>query len=620
MDERRIEVTFQPSGKRAEIEDNKTILDAARRCGEFIPSVCGGRGKCGKCRVVIRDQGSVREPSGAELDILGSDVEENVRLACLTVPIQDVTVEIPPESVEGFPDILVEGMDYEIALDPVITKHHLELEEPTLDDPIADFERLRGKADDLGIAVEEVGWKCLKDGPKILRNAHWDVTLSLWNGHKVVRVEPGDTTHRSVGAAIDIGTTTLVCYLVDLLSGETLASDSSLNPQIPYGEDVVTRLAFESGSSKNGKLLHSLVAEEISRLISRCCSYVGVCSSHVLDVCLAGNTVMHHISLGLPTKYLGVSPFTPVIQRGVETTAGEMGINIHPDTPIHALPILAGYVGADTTGVILASRIYEAEETSMAIDIGTNGEIVLGDSDGLTVCSCAAGPALEGAHLKFGMRAAKGAIQKVRIEGSVIDFRAIGDAPPVGLAGAGIIDTVGELAKNEIIGRDGRFKDHPRIREREGVKEFVLVPQEKTGLDSDIVMTQKDIREVQLAKAAIYTGAASLLEAMDKTIEDVSTLFVAGGFGNYIDFSSAKRIGLIPDIDNKRLKFIGNGAAVGAKLALLSRPLREMAEKIAESITYLELTCTNNFTGNYMDATYLPHKDPEAFPSLLDDD
>jgi len=611
-----ITVTFQPSGKRSQIAEGKTILDAARLCGEFIPSVCGGRGKCGKCVISVPDPDSVRPPSGAELDLLGSDGDDHERLACLTLPRRDLIVEIPPKSREASPDILVEGLDYEITLDPIVTKHHLKMSAPTLDDPVADFERLRRSLSELGIEVSEEGWQCLERGPEVLREANWDVTASLWSAHRLIRIQPGDKTYCAVGAAIDVGTTTLVCYLVDLLTGETLASDSALNPQIPYGEDVVTRLAFQTASSKNGTKLHQLVIGEISRLISRCCRKIGVCTTDVLDVCIAGNTVMHHIALGLPTKYLGVSPFTPVVRNGVDTTAEKVGLKLHADTPVHALPTLAGYVGADTTGVILASRIYEAEDLSMAIDIGTNGEIVLGDSRGLTVCSCAAGPALEGAHIKFGMRAARGAIQRVKIDGDRVQLKTIGGGPPVGIAGAGIIDAVAEMFRTGVIGPEGRFRDHPQVRTRNGMKEFVLTSKDETGLDTDIVMTQKDIREVQLAKAAIYTGAASLLEEEGKDIDDVSTLFIAGAFGNFIDFQSAKLVGLIPDIEMDRFKFIGNGAAAGAKLALLSKSLREVAEHLAGKVEYVELTCTPNFTKNYMDATYLPHRDPGRFASV----
>jgi uncharacterized 2Fe-2S/4Fe-4S cluster protein (DUF4445 family) len=359
-----------------------------------------------------------------------------------------------------------------------------------------------------------------------------------------------------------------------------------------------------------------LVVDEVSKLLTNCCRKAGASLDDVLDVCIVGNTVMHHLALGLPTNYLGVSPFSPVVRRGFNSTAGQIGLKINPDTPVHALPTLAGYVGADTCGVILASRIFEAEDISMAIDIGTNGEIVLGNRDGLTVCSCAAGPAMEGAHIRHGMRAADGAIQRVNIKGGDVRIKTIGGKPPVGIAGAGIIDSVAEMLLSGAIGNDGRFREHTRVRSSGNMKEFVLVEAAETGIGDDIVMTQRDVREVQLAKAAIYTGASTLLQYAGLSPEDVAVLHVAGAFGNFVEWAKAKAIGLIPDIPIERLNFIGNGAGAGAKLALLSRSQREVSEHIAEKVNYIELTCSADFTGNYMNATYMPHKELDRFPSV----
>jgi uncharacterized 2Fe-2S/4Fe-4S cluster protein (DUF4445 family) len=615
MTDPRHTVVFQPSGKRAEVTPDKTILHASRLCGVFIPSVCGGRGKCGKCRVRILDPDTVQPPTEAEEEILQGQ-PPGLRLACMTYPRDDVVVEIPPESRDSAPDILVEGLDYEITVDPIVTKHHLKVRPPTLEDPLADFERVRKALERKGMVIEKEAWEVLQSGPGLMREADWDLTLSLWNSTKLIRIEKGNATGRSLGAAIDVGTTTMVCYLVDLRKGKTLAWESSLNPQIPYGEDVVTRLAFSNLSGDNARLLHNLVMDEASQLVDKCCRKIKARTEEVLDLCLVGNTVMHHIAVGLPTEFLGFSPFSPVVRKGLDTDAGTIGMKIHPDTPVHALPTLAGYVGADTCGVILSSRIHEAEDTSMAIDIGTNGEIVLGDRRGLTVCSCAAGPALEGAHIRFGMRAAEGAIQRVTIADGRVRVKTIGGKPPIGLAGAGIIDAIAEMRKCGAIGHDGRLGNHPCVRKAGRMKEFVLVEKEKAGLDSDIVITQRDIREIQLAKAAIFTGAYTLMEEKGISPDDVSAFYVAGAFGNYIDFSKAKIIGLIPDIPMEHLRFIGNGAAAGAKLALLSRSLREVAEHIADRVKYVELTCSADFTSNYMDASYLPHKDPSLFPSV----
>lgn len=531
----------------------------------------------------------------------------------MAVPERSLSVEIPQESREAAPSILVEGLEYEIDLDPVVVEHYTEMTPPSLEDPLADFERLRRALSAKGMEVTEVGRRTLLDGSGILRLADWRVTTGVWNSRRLIRMQAGDTAQSSHGAAVDIGTTTIVVYLVDMTTGRTVAHDSSLNPQIPYGEDVISRLAYCGLGRRQARLLNRLVIDEISRLISSCCRQIRAKRDDVLDMCMVGNTVMHHIALGLPTGYLGLSPFPPVVRRGVNTDASALGLKLHPDTPVHALPTLAGYVGADTCGVILSSRIYEAKETSMAIDIGTNGEIILGDRNGLTVCSCAAGPALEGAHMKFGMRAADGAIQRVRIDGDEVSIRTIGDVPPVGIAGAGIIDSVAEMLRDGAIGADGRLREHPRVRTSDGVKEFLLVEADEAGVDGDIVITQRDVRGVQLAKAAMLTGALTLMEYAGKSPDEISMFYVAGAFGNYIDFAKAKLIGLVPDIPLERLKFIGNGAAAGAKLALLSRSLREVSEHVADRVQYVELTCSADFTRNYMDATYMPHRDPSRF-------
>lgn len=608
-------ITFQPSGKRAKIKPGQTLLDAARICGVFIPSLCGGKGRCGKCRVIVHHPHEVNPPTKAEKDLIGS-APKNVRLACLAVPTGNMTVEIPLESRESVPDILVEGLGYEIDLDPVVNKYYLELEPPTLEDPVADMERLRKAITKTGLEISEEGWQTMQEAPALMRSSGWRITAGIWNSRRLVRLQGGDTTDRIYGAAVDVGTTTIVCYLVDLSTGKTVSHDSCLNPQIPYGEDVVTRLAYSADGPRNARRLHTLVVNEISGLLTNCCREAGAGLDDILDICIVGNTVMHHFALGLPTDYLGVSPFSPVIRKGLNSDAGQIGIKVNRDTPVHALPTLAGYVGADTCGVILASRIYESEETEMAIDIGTNGEIVLGNRDGLTVCSCAAGPALEGAHIKHGMRAADGAIQRVSIRGDEVEVKTIGEKPPVGMAGAGIIDSVAEILLSGAMGSDGRFREHPLVRKNGNMKEFVLVDSSESGIDDDIVMNQRDIREVQLAKAAIYTGASTLLQYADLSPDDVSRLHVAGAFGNYVDFAKAKAIGLIPDIPIDRLNFIGNGAAAGAKLALLSRSLREVSEHIAEKVKYIELTCSTDFTSNYMEATYMPHRDLRKFPSV----
>ncbi len=615
MSEEDIWVTFQPYGKRVRVTRGTNILEAARLAGVFIPSLCGGRGLCGKCRVKVSDESSLAKPDPSEAALLGADAGP-FRLACRAVPRASISVEIPPESMASAPQILVNGTDWEITIDPAVSKFHLRLEPPTLEDPAADFERVRGALSKLGVEITEYGLQTLRDGPRVLRDSGWEVTATVWDSRRLIRIQPGDTSSSLYGVAVDVGTTTVVCQLVDLTTGKTVQSESILNPQIPYGEDIVTRLSLSRKSPSDEQTLHKVLVEGISSMIQNCCRRQGIDPEDVLEVSVVGNTVMHHMAMGLPSSFLGESPFSPVMKRGIDLTARDVGLALHPDTNIHALPTLAGYVGADACAVILASRIYEEKETSMAIDIGTNGEIVLGSEAGLTTCSCAAGPALEGAHITFGMRASEGAIEKVRIDGERVVYETIGGGPPVGICGSGVIDAVAQMLLAGIIGREGRLRPHPRVRTRNGVKEFVLVEGKHTGMGRDIVVTQKDIREVQLAKAAIYTGASSLMDHTGNRPEDIQTVYVAGAFGNYIDFRSAKTIGLIPDIPIERLRFIGNAAITGAKLSLISRSSRQLAEHVAQKVRYVELTCTPGFNQRYMDATYLPHRDPSRFPSV----
>jgi uncharacterized 2Fe-2S/4Fe-4S cluster protein (DUF4445 family) len=589
------QVDFEPVGKRVEVAPNTTLLEAARRAGLTLSSECGGMGTCGRCLVVIRE-GSVSPPTAAEEQFLTeAELRRGQRLACNTYVWGDVRVHVPPSSLPMEQRLQLEGNLGELTLDPLIRAHDLEASPPSLHDPRSDLERLAA-------AVPSTPGQTVVAEPAVVRQIvslaraqDWRLTALLRDG-EIVGVVPAGSP--PVGLAVDLGTTKIAAMLVDLVSGDELAVAGMLNPQIGYGEDVISRLAQGSRDPDSRRALASVAREAIGTLLGQVIEQAGVSRTQVADVCVVGNTAMTHLLLELPVRQLALSPYVAATNAAIDVKTRELGLDTAPGAYVHVLPCIGGFVGADHVAMILASRLDQTEQVALGIDIGTNTEIVLAKDAGelLTSVSCASGPAFEGAHIGDGMRAAAGAIEAIEFSAGGLEWRTVDHAPAIGLCGSGIIDGVAELRRWHLINERGRFdRSHSRVREGRHGPEFLLVPSDQSGNGSDVVITQKDVNEVQLAKGAIRAGLEVLLDATGTAPEEVEEVIIAGAFGSFLNVQSALDMGLLPCLPNAHYRQVGNAALVGARWALSSRQARKRAQEIASRTDYLELTTHPRF-------------------------
>jgi len=615
-------VRFEPDGKKLKADSESTVLDLAKEGGIGIRSECGGKGKCGKCRIVVEDQQNLSEVNETEREHLTpQEIGRGYRLACMTTVLGDSLVFIPSESRLSVRRIQIRGMEQPVKLDPNVRKICLVLEKPTLQNPVADDLNILTNLEKLyGLRDLEWEYELVKNLPDTIRDGNWRVTVTLLNDHKVIDLEPGDTTSRNFGFAVDIGTSKIVGYLTNLSSGEVVGFGSLENPQIAFGEDILSRISYAEESLEKRRRLQILAVEGINRIIQMACGEAGVNPSEIYELTVVGNTAMFSLFLGIQTKYLHLAPYVPGVKGPVVVKAQEIGININPRASIYALPNIAGYVGADAVGDVLATNIYEMDEMCLLVDVGTNGEVFVGNKEDIVSCSCAAGPAFEGVHIQHGMKAVSGAIERIEISPKTFEVKylTVDGAKPVGICGSGIIDAVAEMFKCGIISERGKFNDvdTPRMIRVEGKPEFVIAWKEETALGKDITVSLKDIEEVQLAKAAIHTGCVILMEKKAVTEDDIDRVFIAGAFGNYINPESAKFLGLIPDIPIEKITFAGNTALAGAKMALLSREVRKTAQRLSRWIRYVELMAEPNFQREFVKSTLIPYRHLDKYPSV----
>jgi uncharacterized 2Fe-2S/4Fe-4S cluster protein (DUF4445 family) len=602
-----ITVVFEPEGKRVKTSLGNTVFQVAKEAGIEIRSECGGEGLCGKCRVIIKNSEAVREATEAERrHLLQSEIDSGYRLACQTRIFRNVAVMIPPESRLESRKIQVLGLERKVKLSPYVKKFHLELPKPTLSDIRPDLERLLdalSQQNQNGSSLE-IDYEILKTLPNTFRDADWDVTATVCDDHRIVAVEPGDTSTDLYGFAVDIGTSKIVVHLVDLTSGKTLAIESIENPQIIHGEDIITRITFAAVNKANLETLQKVAVDGVNEVLHQACAKAIVDPGRVYYGMVVGNTAMHHFFLGIQPKYVALSPFTPAAKRQINVAAKELKIGINPRGQITFLPIIAGFVGADAVADLLATGMYESDELSLLIDIGTNTEVIVGDKDDILCCSCASGPAFEGAHITHGMKAVTGAIERIRISSDLdVEYETIGDVKPKGLCGSALIDVVAETLKHRIINSEGRFNpqiESRRSRKKGGKREFVVAWGYETATSKEITVKQKDIRQIQLAKAAIYTGCSILMKTKKLREKDLERVFIAGAFGNYINPENAKSIGLVPDIPTHKIRFVGNTAVTGAKMALISKDMKEKIELISKKTRYLELADAPDFNQEFI--------------------
>ncbi len=605
--EQNVIVDFQPIGRKIGISAGTTILSAAQSAGVGISAVCGGSSSCGSCRIILLENASVNSPTSLELEkIEADDLERGIRLACQVRISADIKVFIPPDSLTTDQRMQVEGEDIPFLFDPPVKCHSVQLDKPTSLDQRSDWSRLNRY-------FEEQGEKlAISRNLDVIRSLSTGLRKNDWRAGVVIKedrlIHVCKPNLIPLGLAVDIGTTKIAAYLIDLNTGKTLAKDGIMNPQIAFGEDIMARISHANMNKQGIGQLQSCLIDSLKLLCNELFNQVDsslndstseeFCSRNcIFEAVVVGNTAMHHLFLGLPVKQLGVAPYIPSISYPVDFSAKEVNLEFAGGAEIHMLPNIAGFVGADHVSMLLAS-VKEEHETALYIDIGTNTEITLLANGRLTACSTASGPAFEGAHITHGMRAIEGAIEKAKLmDNSRFDILTIKQAEPVGICGSGILDIIAELLKAEIMDNRGALdQSNPQVRKNDKCLEVLVVSSEKTGHGADIVLTRKDISEIQLAKGAIRAGIELLLAENQLQSAKIKHVVIAGAFGTYLDVGNAITIGMLPDLPMERFSQVGNAAGVGAKMALLSQNKRELSKKMANDIHYLELANHKDFT------------------------
>ena len=597
-------IDFEPIGRREQCHENETLLACAGRLGAGINSVCGGRGTCHTCKVQLLS-GTASELTSKEREAFPpQELKDGWRLACQAYPASDVKLMVPAESMTTSQRTQLEGLVVAVLLEPPVQAYQLQLQPPSLSDAQADADRLLealSKQHRLPSCAVDVN--VLRVLSPRLRSCNW-LCQAVVRGGEVIALGPWPS--RQLGLAIDLGTSKVAGYLVDLSDGQTLSAKGIMNPQISFGDDIISRLTGVVNSADKGVELQKSVMDALQQLAVSLCAEAGADAEEVVEAVVVGNTAMHHLFLGLPVRQLAFSPFVPAVNSALDIKARNLGLHIAPGAFVHLLPNIAGFVGADHVAMLLATGVWQAGGPIVALDIGTNTEVSLVHDGDIVTVSCASGPAFEGGHIKDGMRAASGAIERLRITKDSIQYQTIDTAPPSGICGSGILDAMAQLYLAGVINESGRMVDeHPRVRTRKEQLEFVLLDEKERDGHPAITITQEDIRELQLAKAAIRTGIQVLLETKGFSEEEVRQVIIAGAFGSYIDVSSATTIGMLPALPLDRFQQVGNAAGMGAKLALISLSQRAQAQAIASRVTYIELASTPNFKQTFMQASYL---------------
>jgi uncharacterized 2Fe-2S/4Fe-4S cluster protein (DUF4445 family) len=655
-------VVFQPSGRQGQLPAGLTLLEAARRLGVDVDSICGGRQTCGKCKVLVETGAFAKHAIESAADHLSpADAEERdyfarhgwgqpdgARLGCAACIMGDVLVTVPPESQARKQIIRKSATERVIAIDPVVRQVYVEVEPHRLGERKGDWERLQDAL------RAEWGWEGLRIDLQALRRlgpalkqGKQRITVTVWDDAEVIDAQPG--YHEGLcGLAVDVGSTTVAAHLCDLRTGTVLATESMMNPQVTYGEDLMSRVSYAMMHDDGLDKMHQAIVAGLNKLAGLAAHAAGLRARDIYEIVIAGNTVMHHILLGFDPTDLGAAPFTLATHAPIDIKARDLGLKLHPGANAHFLPLEAGHVGSDNVGVLIAEAPDQQDELMLIIDIGTNAEIVLGDRMRLQSCSSPTGPAFEGAQIAHGQRAAPGAIERVRIDRATGQprFKVIGkDAwsdqlPPeeigaTGICGSGIIEVVAELFMAGFLRHDGRFaalgardlglgdRDElqapspkpqaPRVRWNGPKAEYILATAEQTATGHEIVVTQDDVRNIQLAKAALYTGCKLLMQR--RGVEQVDKIVLAGAFGSYIDPLHAMILGLYPDCALEKVYAVGNAAGDGARIALLSKARRREAAGLARRVEYIETAIDPDFQSEFVRAMHLPHM-TDTFPHL----
>lgn len=635
-------VVFQPSGRQGQVPEGQTLLDAAREMGVEIESICGGQQTCGKCKI-IADYGDFPKYgiSSKEENISPAQQDERdywtkrrrdpgqYRLSCAACVQGDLVINVPEESQARKQIVRKSANVRAIEIDPAIRQYFVKVEPAQLGNRQGDWERLKVALQEThGLAELQIDYFALRNLQPLLRKGNWEVTVTVWNDREVVRVQPG-YEEGTYGLAVDVGSTTVAGHLVDLRTGQILATESMMNPQTTYGEDLMSRISYGMMNPDGVEKMHTAIIEALSKLVKRATRAAKLAPEDVTELVLVGNTTMVDLLLGIDPVELGGAPFALATNDAIDLKARDLGILAHPGANVHILPVEGGHVGADNMAVVIAEAPHEQEELVLIVDIGTNAEILLGNREQVLSASSPTGPALEGGEITHGMRAAPGAIEQVRIDRTTLTprFRVIGqerwsdelaaeEIQAAGICGSGIIDLVAELFAAGIIDNSGKFvrdTPSPNFRPTGQVGEYVVATAAQTSTGREIIITQQDIRAIQFAKSALYTGARLLMER--RGVDRVDRVLLAGGFGAHIDKLRAMMLGFFPDCDLDNVYAVGNSAGDGAVICLLNKERRQRARELARWITYVETAIEPNFQARFVDALGLPHA-VDPFPHL----
>ena len=632
-------ITFLPHNREIQVNDGEKLIRAAMDAGVHINASCGGEGVCGKCRVIIED-GSVE--GGLSEQVSPEDRDKGVRLACRSTIIGDVTVRVPVESTidasvlrqsyvprrtariqqKDLNDLKEAGLFL-----PPVEKIYVELPEPDNQDHLPDVTRL---VSHLKLHHDEhrltVSLPVIRKIPDVLREAQFRVTATLARPvmesgkTEIINVQPGDTADRNYGIAMDIGTTTIYGQLIDLKTGQVLSEHGEFNAQISYGEDVISRIVFAEKADGLDRL-QKVVANTMNTIIGKIVRRAKVDPDDIAAITLAGNTTMTQLFLKVNPRYIRRSPYVPASTLYPPIRAIDLGLEVKDHVTALVYPAVSSYVGGDIVAGVMGSGMYLDEQLTLFMDIGTNAEIVIGNKDWLACAACSAGPAFEGGGIKFGMRAAKGAIEDFSLDPISWEpmLMTIGNVRPKGICGSGLIIMTAVMFELGLINNQGKFNrdlSTNRLREDDGVWEYVLSWADETQIDRDITITEIDIENLIRAKGAIYSGCMTLLAEVGMGMPDIERIILAGGFGSYVDLEKAMTIGLLPEIDPERVTFIGNSSLMGAKMSSLTNRIRRDVVEVTRSMTSFELSETPSYMDNYIAALFLPHTDLNQFPRL----
>ena len=622
-------VCFEPSGLKTEVPAGTILLEAARKAGVYLSSICGGDGYCGKCKVVIDEGQSKSRPTTL---LTPDETRENVVLACRTKVLSDMTITVPKFHTLETSQILMDSDAHRFSelagdiregvfeFDPLVRKLAVEMSEPTVHDHTADHERLYvAIREQIDAPIMQTGFRILQGLSKVLQSTNYQVAVTIGQRSgttEVIEVEPSKRCKTNFAVAVDLGTTTVVAHLLDLANAKTIDTEAVYNSQINFGEDYIRRIIYAEENNAFDEMQNRIV-HDVNNLIVTLAARQKVDLHDITAVICSGNTAMVHFLLNLDSTRIRREPYVASAGFVPPIRAAEVGIQINKRGLLYCLPSVAAYVGSDIVAGVLTTRIYTKKEVSLFVDIGTNGEVVLGNRDWLVCASSSAGPAFEGSGVKHGMRAGAGAIEKLNIapDGS-IEFKTIGDKHPAGICGSGLLDTIAELFLNGIIDRTGRFKSNedPRLTEGDDGPQFQLVP--AANEHQEIVITQADIDNLVRSKAGVFAAIRVLMNSTQTKVEDIDAIYIAGGFGNFMNVQQAVTVGMLPDVPVEKIQFVGNTSIAGAKTALMSRKALETAEKIANSMTYFDLMSHSGYMDEFTRANFLPHTDLSLFPSV----